>query len=208
MEILIHRLFGVTMLVTASLLAGCAFGTREPTLIYPPAPESAAIPLARAVARPAAKSVQITLLPFSDQRADKKVVGTMRNGFGMRTADVIPTNSVPDWVTLALKTELQDRGYTVAIGTPADSASTGAIVSGEIVNVFCDMYMSYAGQVSLRVRASKTGKEVLNKHYSGTGSAGIAWGGTAESFAQSLALALESTVKQFAVELDQSLVAP
>ena len=107
MDIVIRTLRIVTVLVFMSFLAGCAFGTRQPTLIYPPAPESGATPVANAAATSAPKNLRINLVPFVDQRSDKKVVGTVRNGFGMRTADVIPTNSVADWVTQALKMELQ-----------------------------------------------------------------------------------------------------
>lgn len=209
MHIVIRGIRFTTTLVSVVLLAGCAFGTRQPTLIYPPAAESSAIPVAQAAAKPAPRNVQIVLNPFSDQRSDKKVVGTVRNAFGMRTADVIPTNSVPDWVMQALKTELQNSGYTVATGTAGDSpAGANAVVSGEILNVFCDMYFSYTGQISLVARVNKGGKELLNKHYSGEGSAGVAWGGTAESYAQSLALALSSAVKQFVSELEKNLTAP
>ena len=82
------------------------------------------------------------------ERSVKKGVGTVRNGFGMRTADVIPTvNSVPDWVTQALKTELQNDGYTVDVASAAGSPKAGtAVVSGEILKVFCDMYFSYTGR--------------------------------------------------------------
>ena len=70
------------------------------------------------------------------------------------------------------------------------------------------MYMSYTGQVSLLARVSKDGKEVLNKHYSGEGSPGLAIAGTGESFAQSLSLALAVAVKKFVAELDGSLTGP
>ncbi len=80
MPIAIRGLRCTTVLVAVILLAGCAFGTRQPTLIYPPAAESGAIPAAQAAAKPAPKNVQIVLGPFSDQRTDKKVVGTVRKG--------------------------------------------------------------------------------------------------------------------------------
>ena len=209
MPIVIRGLRCTTTLVAVIFLAGCAFGTRNATLIYPPKAESGAVPVAQAATRPAPKNVQIVLGPFSDQRTDKKVVGTMRNGFGMRTADVVAMNSVPDWVAQAIKMELEDSGYSVATVAGGDSAAgASAVVSGEILNVFCDMYMSYTGQVSLLARVSKGGKEVLNKHYSGEGSAGLAFAGTAESFAQSLSLALAVAVKQFVAELDRSVTGP
>jgi hypothetical protein len=209
MPIGIRNLRFTTTLVAVIFLAGCAFGTRNATLNYPPKAESGAVPAAQAATRPAPKNVQIVLGPFSDQRTDKKVVGTMRNGFGMRTADVVALNSVPDWVAQAITIELENSGYSVVTVTGGDSAAgASAIVSGEILNVFCDMYLSYTGQVSLLARVSKGGKEVLNNHYSGEGSAGLAVAGTAESFAQSLSLALAVAVKKFVAELDSRLTGP
>lgn len=193
-------------LVSVVLLAGCAFGTRQPTLTYPPASEPGEKSIAHAEVKPSPKNVQIVLKPFTDQRSDKKVVGTVRNALGMRTAEVIPTNSVTDWVTQALGTELRSNGYTVVSEIPAGTPQgTSAVVSGEILNVFCDMYFSYTGQVSLVAKVSQDGKEVLNKHYAGEGSAGLAVAMTAESYAQSLALALSSALRQFVSDLDKSL---
>jgi hypothetical protein len=196
------------IIVGVTLVAGCAFGTRQPTLIYPPASEPGTVPAAHAAVTQAPKNVPIVLDTFKDQRSDKKVVGTMRNTFGMRTADVIPNNSVPEWVTQALTMELMNNGYNVTAGTARDSPAGAVVVSGEILNVFCDVYFSYTGQVSLFVRVSRDGKELLNKHYMGEGSAGLNWAGTEESYAQSLALALSAASKQFLSDLDTSLVAP
>jgi len=187
---------------------GCALGTRQPTLIYPPASDSGETSVAHAAPKPSPKNIQIVLNPFTDQRTDKKVVGTVRNAFGMHTADVIPKNSVPDWVLQAITTELQSNGYTVSSGTAEDnSTSQSVVVSGEILNVYCDMYFSYTGQVSLIARVSKGGKELFNKHYAGEGSAGLAIAMTSESYAQSLALALSSALKHFVADLDKSLSA-
>jgi uncharacterized lipoprotein YajG len=197
----------IAVLVSVFFLGGCAFGTREATLIYPPAPEPGGMPVAQAAARQDSKNISVALAAFNDQRSDKKVVGTVRNGFGMRTADVVPGNSVPAWVAQALKTELQNNGYTVISAAPGDSsAMAGAVISGEILNVFCDMYFTYTGQVSLVVKVTKGGKEVYNKHYAGEGSAGVAWAGTADSFAQSLALALSAAARQLIADLDQNLL--
>src|SRR6185312_5952276 len=70
----------VTVLAITGLLAGCAFGTRQPTLIYPPAPESGIAPVASAAPVLAPRKLPVTLVSFVDQRSDKKVVGTVRNG--------------------------------------------------------------------------------------------------------------------------------
>lgn len=91
-------------------------------------------------------------------------------------------------------------------GTVADPADASSIlVSGDIPNVFCDMYISYAGQVSLIVKASKGSGELFTKHYAGEGSAGLAVAATGESFAQSLALALRDALKKFIADLEGRL---
>lgn len=193
-------------IVSLVVLAGCAFGTRQPTLVYPPASEPADKMAAHAAVAPARKNVQIVLKPFVDARSDKRVVGTVRNAFGMRTAEVIPTNDVSGWVTKAVATELEKNGYTVV--SPADQTGiAGRVVSGEILNVFCDMYLSYTGQVSLVVKVNEDGKELLNRHYAGEGSAGLAVAMTAESYAQSLALALASALQKFVADLNQAVPA-
>lgn len=193
----------------ACLMAGCAFGTREATLIYPPALDGDAKEAPRNVAKPEPRETKIQLLQLRDERSEKSMVGTVRNGYGMRTADVIPTNSVTDWVTQALKLELQKRGYTVITGAPKDGAEAGSIViSGEILNVFCDMYFSYTGQVSLVVKVSNSAGEIYSRHYAGEGSAGIAFAATAESFAQSLSLALSAALDKLLGDLEAKLAPP
>ncbi len=206
MSMVIRSARMVATVLSVAFLAGCAFGTRQPTLIYPPASESGNKSVAHAAITPIQKNVQIVLKPFVDQRSDKKTVGTVRNALGMRTADVIPTNDVSDWVAQAVATELRNNGYTV-INSTGQAGNTGKVVSGDILNVFCDMYFSYTGQVSLVVRVNEDGKELLNKHYAGEGSAGMAVAMTAESYAQSLALALSSALQQFVADLNKNIPA-
>lgn len=192
--------------VAVALLTACAFGTRNATLLYPPKGDAGVVPAAQAaVATPAPAKRAVTLVTFVDQRTDKNAVGTMRNGFGMRTADVLASNSVTNWVTQAVKLELEKRGYAVTLGAPQ---AAGAVVTGEVLKVFCDMYMSYTGQVSLRMQLSRDGQGLITRNYDGEGSAGIAFAGTAESFAESLSRALAAALKPLIADLDGQLSAP
>ncbi len=196
-------------IVMLALLGGCAFGTREATLVYPPAPDGEAKAAPGKVAKAEPREPKIQLFQFRDERTEKAMVGTVRNGYGMRTADVISNNSVTDWVTQALKLELQNRGFTVVTGTSKEGVEAGTIViSGEILNVFCDMYFSYTGQVSLVVKVSNSAGEMYSRHYAGEGSAGIAFAATAESFAQSLSLALSSALNKLVSDLEAKLGPP
>lgn len=199
----------LSCLIGVVLLAGCAFGTREATLVYPPAPDADAKTAPVKVAKAEAREPKIQLLQFRDERTEKAMVGTVRNGYGMRTADVIAKNSVTEWVTQALNLELQNRGFTVVTGAPKDIAEAGTIViSGEVLNVFCDMYFSYTGQVSLVVKVSDSTGELYRRHYAGEGSAGLAWAATSESFGYSLSLALSSALSKFLNDLETKLGPP
>lgn len=192
---------GGCFLFVAVTLAGCAFGTRQASLTYPPAGVQQA-----AVADAATKNTTIILNKFSDERSDKSVVGTVRNGFGMRTADVVASSDVSDWVTKAVGTELRANGYRVVSASPETINDPKAVVvSGSVLNAFCDMYMSYTGQVSLLTKVTKGSNGMIAKHYSGEGSAGLAVAATGESFAESLSLALRDALKKFMADLEGAL---
>lgn len=200
-----HRLLFVAVTL---LLTGCAFGTRYPTLIYPPTDHAGVVASAQAVSAPSLihPRARIVLNPFIDERSDKKLVGTVRNAYGMRTADVIPKNSVPDWVAQALAQELSQDGYDVVFGNGKTVEEPDVVtVDGQILNVFCDMYFSYTGKVSLLVHVARGGTDLFNRVYTGEGSAGLAFAMTEESYAQSLALALQDVLRQFLADLDASL---
>jgi hypothetical protein len=197
------RTCSMILLAISFTFAGCAFGTRDSLLRYPPQSEAGAVPTAQAATTPEPKKAEIVLVAFNDQRQDKRLIGTVRNGFYMRTADVVATNSVPEWVFEATKNELNKAGYTVI--SKVEGPQTQAILSGDIVNVFCDAYFTYNGQVSLHVKLNKNGKDILSKSYLGKGSAGMNWAATSDAYAQSLALALSDALKQMVSDLNASL---
>lgn len=193
-------------LASVFLLGGCVLGTRNPTLTYPPAADATHAAVAATAEQSPPNHIRIVLGPFRDERSDKRTVGTTRNAFGMRMADVVPTNDVSEWVRRAIKTELEHNGYTVLDERGEQgSPGSGIVLSGDVLNVFCDMYISYTGQVSLIVRLSRDGKELLNKHYAGEGSAGLAVAATSDSYARSLALALSSALKKLVADLNETL---
>lgn len=196
------RLLSLTSLALA--LSACAFGTRQPTLVYPPAAGAAASAASSAASGP--KAVSIVVQPFVDARADKTKVGTVRNGFGMPTADVVPTNNVADWFNGALKTELQRNGYTV-LSAPASGASF-AVLSGQIRNVWADMYFTYNGEIAFDAQLKQGNTDLLAKNYQGNGSAGVVVAATAESYAQTLAITLANTLKAFFADLEAATAGP
>jgi hypothetical protein len=183
------------VLAAAVVVAGCSAVDRQPTLNYPPATASDA----RAEAP---KNKQIILNPFLDHRSDKTNVGIVPRAFGLRETEVVPANDVTEWVIAGVKTELQNSGYVVTLGSTTKDTLPGAsaAVSGVIVDVSCPT--GHSGKVALIGKVRKGDKEVLSKNYSAQGSARSPLTPTAESCAKSLAIALAASVKHFVAEVD------
>jgi hypothetical protein len=188
----------VAAAVALALLAGCTSVDRQPTLNYPPATASDA----RAAAP---KNKQIILNPFLDHRADRTNVGMVSSGFGLRETEVVPANDVANWVIESVKTELENDGYFVTLGSRGkdDLPGASAAVSGVIVDVSCKS--GHSGKVEMIGKVNKAGKEVLNKTYSAQGSARNVLAPTAQACAQSLTVALAASVKRFVAEIDSIL---
>lgn len=193
------RILVVVAIVAAILGSGCAFGDRKAKLDYPPVEMQNA---GEAQAAPASPARGVILIgDFNDIREDKTVVGHVRNGFGMKTAKVLPQKDVTIWVRDALAYELEAAGYTVVNGAAAPSEATS--VSGDILRAYCDAYFTYDGLVVLRVEANRHGQALMNKSYTGNGSVGISWAGTGDSYSESLSLALQEALRKAVADLSE-----
>jgi hypothetical protein len=191
------RFIVVALIVTGGVLSGCAFGDRQADMAYPPAPEESSMAAAAAPASTPRGAIYVGA--FEDIRLDKTIVGNVRNGFGMKTAKVIPQRDVTVWVRDALVYELEAAGYTVVDGAAAPTGT--AVLSGDILRAYCDVYFTYDGLVILRIEARNNGRALLNQSYSGTGSTGLNWAATGDSFSESLALALQAALQEFLADL-------
>lgn len=187
------------LLICGSLVAGCAFGERQARLGYPPVAGDGT--MASAQAAPVVSSGRgiVKIGTFQDIRSQKKVVGHVRNGFGMKTAEVVPQRDVTEWVREALAYELKAAGYNVVEVASSMDAPT---ISGAIVRVYCDAYFTYDGEVTLSIETEKAGQRLAKNAYTGSGSAGMNWGATGDSYSESLSLALQMALRQFIAEFD------
>lgn len=197
-------------LALVSPLGGCAFGARQASLLYPPQAQTDAAPVGTARAAPApaaATKAAVVVAAFTDVRKDKTQVGSVRNGFGMPTAQIVTSDSLPLWVAGAVRTELARGGYRVVdAGVPVNGPA--GTLTGEITNVWADAYFSYNAQVELAVNLRRDDRELLARSYTGQGSAGTNWGATAAAYSQSLALALADAMRQLMADIDKALSAP
>ena len=187
-------------------LGGCAFGDRHVTLAYPPAPNvevsTATATAAEAEAPTAVPKIgrTIVLQPPVETRTFKQVVGIIRNGVGMHTADVIADNDVAAWIATALRMEFEAAGYAVA--EPAEGqASNAPVLECRIVLVRATALSSYRGRVAFLAVVKKDGKEIFNKSYDTQKSAGTNWVASGAGFAEALSLALAAAARELAADV-------
>lgn len=172
-------------------VSGCAFGTRRPVLEY-----SVVLP-------PAEKSnIAIKVSGFKDERLwSKEKIGDVRNGFGMRCADIIPQNNVADWVTDALKNELNNAGYILS-----EDGIASNIIDGTVLEVYADAYFNYGGRIRLNIVLRKGDKDLLNKEYSSQKNCGMQWAATAASFGKTMELTLQDVMRQIIPDVNKALL--
>ena len=176
-------------LIALPLLASCAFVDREATLDYSaPARENPA-PLAEHAPRVASGVRDVV-----DRRKETEHVGEIRNGVGMNTADVHTKGDPAAWMRHALRTELQRAGYDVV--EPQQRADL--VVDAQLQTMHCTAYMNYEGEVCVAVKALCNGRAIVDGVYTGKGGAGVNWSATDKSFGETLDLALQDALVQFA----------
>lgn len=180
--------------------SGCAFGNRHPSLHYPPANEPQG-PLAVLAFAPDAPAVAVAVTDM--RQGSHSVVGEIRNGLGMHTADIEVQEDAVGWVKKALERELTAEGFRVV---PAEGAP--GLLTTELIAIHCDANLSYAGEVSLRAEFRGGQSVIPAVLHVGRGSAGVNWAATEDSYSESLALALQDAARQIAAQLKWALRPP
>jgi len=175
----------------SACLAGCAFGNRTAKLTYPP--EDAAAP-------PAATAAVVLLAPEDKRPEPRKVVGFVRNGFYMHTADVETQDDVGAWVRDALKRELVRAGIAV-VEDPAAAAKLGTVVT----EVHSDAWFSYSGKVALDIVIERQAGQPVRESIIGESGGGVNWASTGDSHADVLAAAVQDAARKAAVLVRKAL---
>ena len=124
----------------------------------------------------------------------------------MKTAPVQPTNSVTTWVDYGAKVELQNAGFAVV--PRSEATDTFLVLTGAIDTVYADAYFSYSATVSLFVRLTRNGEEILAQHFDGKGLGGANISATSKSYAQTLSLALQDALRKMVAGVNEALLRP
>lgn len=114
------------------------------------------------------------------------IIGTVKNGFGARTADVVPVNDPAIWIVNAVSSELELAGYTVekSGSTVVDDAAraievkvtkvftdqdTGMMTIGAISTLFYELTVKSNGAVIATIPVAYSA-DISERSLVGTGS--------------------------------------
>lgn len=141
--------FFTALLGLSTALGGCAFIDRSTDLPYS---RNLQVPKGSGVvyiAQPTAKSLE-------RDKNGQVIIGPVRNGYGMHTANVLTTSSVPQWIANAYATELTAGGFEPKI---VDKLPPGCSrgIEIDIQKVYSDLDMGFwtigaLGEVNFRLQ--------------------------------------------------------
>lgn len=187
----------------AALASGCAFGTRH---VYLSNVSIAAI----GSGQPAKKGTVFVPLP-KDLRVEKQSVGCVRNGWGMRTAEVVSNGDVLVWVQECVAQGLSNCGYTVVKEGRKEKSSYPAsscdfVVSLTVDKVFCEGYMKYQAEILVAAEVIADGKVVDRRNYKGAASS-MNWAATCSGYQETIEAAMKHCLEQMIPDVDTKLQA-
>lgn len=155
------------------------------------------------------KEGSVLVKQFVDNRKDTQHIGNKRNGFGMVLGHIGTEEGIKleALLTKYFAEALKEAGYAVVIqearGISAQGQQTkfNAIVEGEIIEFWLDLYMKVWHNVEVKVRAlDPAGKNILwEKDIKGDQS-NVLWIGSTGEFEKVISEALTKALNQAAKE--------
>jgi len=187
-------LHGTLIVMLIALFSGCAFGTRHANLRE--------ITVASRTPDAGSRAVSIYVSPVEDCRAERSSIGCVRNGFGMRTAEVVCRTDVCEWARNCIAASLRKAGYDVH--TEAHSPQCEITLNTMMDKAFCESYMKYKAEVSLGIELTTAGKVVKRGNYKGVASS-MNWAATASGFAKNVEAAMQKCLRRMMSDIIPAL---
>ena len=191
------------LLLLASLalpLAGCTFGTRYVALSYPPDGSDEEKVAAGASAGAAVARTAGVVLDVDDARVDSERIGAVRNTYGIVTASILTEDNIAIWAHDAIRTELEALGYAVVLGTEGDALDAYDRLSAQLTKLYCDIYMFYDGEVTLRATLHPVQGATLGGEFPAKVNSGLSFAASDEGAGQSLAQAMQESARAMLAE--------
>jgi hypothetical protein len=128
------------------------------------------------------------------------VIGSVKNTYGMKTADTVTTDSVSDWVAQALRTELEAAGFKPTVVDDI-SVSPDNGIKTRIIKVWVEQDPGFwtvgaIGEVQLRMALYREGKKVKEFDVESKGQGSRSMVGDETTKRDSLKVALETCMKK------------
>ena len=195
-----RKVSSIFLILAATQLAGCAFGTRYVDLTYPPheqvdviSPETQST-----ISGPRTHAV---ILAVNDVRETQDRIGNIRNTFGMDTANILTKGNVEVWVHDAIAVELEQLGYRVLDPLSAASNESADRLTADVRKIFIDVYAVYDGEVTLQATLERADADPAIAEYPAKVSSGLSWAGTGSAAGESLARALQTAIREMLFDI-------
>lgn len=187
----------------SSMMAGCAFVDQKVDLSYE-----------KTVGAKGGAGDLTIAKPTEMQTLTKKgdnlwVIGTVKNTYGMRTADTVTDNNLGDWVVRALTHELTEAGYVIShVDKLPNNVQKGLDVT--IIRVWVDQDAGFwtvgaISDVQFNVDIWRNGEKLKTLNLAGKADDRSMVGGTAETKGLSLKKALQAAMQQAVPEIIKTL---
>lgn len=135
-------------------------------------------------------------------KEDYVVVGWVRNGFGMHTADVLSVNSPAEWLAQVLALELEGQGARIV---PEEQAEI--VISGTIRYRKVDIYMNNWADVVVDFELQPRGEARIAKSIHATGGQ-TAWSSSSYEFYRAFRRCQQRLVWCLIPEIESALPQP
>ena len=152
---------------------------------------------------------KVAVTTFADKREEghQEHIGNKRNTYGMVLGWIDSNGSIEDILMRYFAEALREAGYEVStVATlPEDRSEYDAIIEGDILEFWMDLYMMVWHNVSIRIKVlnSETLTTLLQKDFTGEES-NVLWLGVNSEFeaviSQALTKALNMAVDEFSSE--------
>lgn len=185
------KLLPIVFMVLFLTSFGCAFGTRHIALN----------PMQTSLTLDA--SGQSALLEVTDRRDPslKPVVGHVKNGYGMKTAQVVADKDVSIWVRDVIAGELKRLGGSIETdGASLDSKASKIRI--DVLVFYAQAYMRYGAEVTVALSVNKNDRDILKeKTFTGKATLGMNWGASSASYQKVLELAMDEMLQKMIPEI-------
>jgi uncharacterized lipoprotein YajG len=191
------RKFTISVLVLACAfeLTGCS--TRQVKLYYPAEPRAVASQSASSTDNADQSNTREIILDTFDARAEKNRLSNRSNGgyVGFQFTVFATDDDIANWVSDAVAYELREAGYSVIRKDDRTSNDALPELTVDLQKLFARVTAEITTEALIQATLQRENKTQITRQYCGAGRA-TNWVDSGETFAKSLALALQDAISQ------------